>query len=278
MHRHLASHPDTAFRHNFTKEFSLIEHQFKRRPNPFLEPKRWLQMVRGLGSLFVHNRRGLEPSFNHPVLNRPRAEVMSSLCRSGAVHWLYKYWSRPTREHPNGLLVGDITPFYMNEQRRNLKALIADLEVDFDVKMLVIWRDPLSRLNSAMKHVTREADETGVRNLRHFCAHGEFQGWAFCGHYQMAVRSIVSDFPNTYELIYEELFGPEGQTHLDAFHHWLGIQPMAGKFDLRVNRPDDRSLALTPEEQASARKFLQPQYNVMERRLGRERLASIWNL
>lgn len=278
MHRHLARHPDTAFRHNFTKEFSLIQHGFQRQPNLISEPRRWWAMMRGLAALFVHNRRGLASSFYYPILNRPRAEVMRQLSGSGAIHWLFKYWSRPTRTNPNGLLVGDITPFYMNLPAEALKGLIAELEKDFEVKTLVMWRDPLARLNSAMKHVTRDGDASAEKDLRQFCADGTLRGWAFCGHYKMAVRTIKSHLPDTYEMIYEELFGPDGQTHLDHFHAWLGIRPWAGNFEVRVNLPDERSTALTPEELASARKFLQPEYNVMERRLGRARLASIWNL
>ena len=278
MHRHLAKHPDTAFRRNFTKEFSLVQFPYRRQPSIFREPKRWWKMMRCDSDLRRHELLKMGSDFSRPILNQPRHEVMKRFASSGAMHRLFLQWSKPSPDHPQGLVVGDITPNYVQVNEEGLKALVKQLEKDFEVRALLMWRDPLERLESGMKHATREEKKKGVRNLERFCRYGLMEGWALPSHYVRAVETADALFADAFELLYEELFGPDGQTHLDAFHDWLGIRRMPGDFDVRVNVPGAGSKALTPEQRASARKFLQIQYDVMEERLGRERLASIWNL
>lgn len=278
MHRHLAQHPDTAFHHNFTKEFSLAQFSYRRQPSPMREPKRWWQMMRCEWDLRAHHRKEVESTFFHPLLNQPRRKVMRRFASSGALNLMFLRWSRPTAEHPRGLIVGDITPNYVQVHEDNLEALVKRLEKDFEVRALLMWRDPLERLESAMKHVTRDEERKGVKQLERFCRYGLMEGWALHSHYVRAAETADALFVDSFELVYEELFGPEGQTHLDAFHDWLGIRRVPGNFDVRVHGAGAGSKSLTPEQRASARKFLQIQYDVMEERLGRERLASIWNL
>jgi hypothetical protein len=278
MHRHLAQHPDTAFRHNFTKEFSLAKFSYRRQPSLLREPKRWWQMMRCEWDLREHHRKGVESTFFHPLLNQHRDKVMCRFASSGALNRRFLRWSRPTAEHPRGLIVGDITPSYPLVHEHQLDVLVKQLEKDFEVRALLMWRDPLERLESAMKHVTREEEKKGVQHLERFCRDGLMEGWAMYSDYVRTVETADALFADSFELVYEELFGPDGQTHLDAFHDWLGIRRVPGNFDVRVHGAGAESKALTPEQRATVRKFLQPQYNVMEERLGRERLASIWNL
>lgn len=278
MHRHLVKHPDTAFRRNFTKEFSLVQFPYRRQPSIFREPKRWWKMMRCNSDLRRHKYKKMGSDFSRPILNQPRHEVMKRFASSGAMHRLFLQWSKPSPDHPRGLVVGDITPNYVLSQNGGLQDLVKRLEKDFEVRTLLMWRDPLERLESGMKHVTRDEVKKGVRNLEQFCRYGLMEGWALYSHYVRAAEFVDSDFSDSFELVYEELFGPDGQTHLDAFHDWLGIRRMPGNFDVRVHGAGAGSTALTPEQRASARKFLQIQYDVMEERLGRERLASIWNL
>lgn len=285
MHQHLAKHPDTAFRRNFTKEFSLVQFPYRRQPSIFREPKRWWKMMRCNSDLRRHKYKykKMGSDFSRPILNQPRHEVMKRFASSGAMHRLFLQWSKPSPEHPQGLVVGDITPNYVQSWDGGLQALVKQLEKDFEVRAFLMWRDPLERLESAMKHVTRkeqrkDVKQLGVKQLGGFCRYGLMEGWALHSHYVRAVETADALFADAFELLYEELFGPDGQTHLDAFHDWLGIRRVPGNFDVRVHGAGAGSKALTPEQRASARKFLQIQYDVMEERLGRERLASIWNL
>lgn len=239
---------------------------------------RWLKMQGCLGDLKRQQALGVETTFFHPVLKRPRKEVLLRFMTSGAIHGLFLRWSRPTADHPDGLLVGDISPSYCQFYVNNLPKLLQDLEKDFEVRAFVIWRDPLDRLDSAMKHVTRDNQQKGIRMLEAFCRTGHMDSWSFHGRYAHAAEVLDEHFGDAFELVYEELFGPNGQTHLDAFHDWLGIRRMPGDFSARIHGAGPGSVSLTPEQRASARKFLQPQYDVMEARLGKERLASIWNI
>lgn len=278
MHQHLAQHPDTAFHHNFTKEFNLAQFHFRRQPRLFSEPLRWWKMQRCLGDLRLHRAIRMRATFFRPLLNRPRREVMERFMTSGAIHRMILRWSRPTREHPRGLVVGDISPIYAQFYLDDLPRVLQALEQEFEVRAMLMWRDPLDRLDSAMKHVTREKQPKGIRILNQFCQDGKMDSWSSHSNYVHAAEVLDRFFANSFELVYEELFGPNGQTHIDAFHDWLGIRRVPGNFDLRVHGAGSGSKALTPEQRTAARAFLQPHYDVVVERLGRERLASIWNI
>lgn len=121
------------------------------------------------------------------------------------------------------------------------------------VRTFVIWRDPVNRLESALRHTQRDGLEDAEASLLHFAATGEHKIWAWNSDYEGAACRLDAVFPEAMQMVYEELFG-------QAFNAAEPDQP-----------------ALSPELRASARAHLDRQYEVMAERLGRARLASIWN-
>ena len=145
------------------------------------------------------------------------------------------------------------------------------------MRTFVIWRDPVNRLESALRHTQRDGLEDAEASLLHFAATGERKSWAWNSDYEGAAFRLDAVFPDAMQMVYEELFGPSGQTHLDFLHDHLGIASILGIFGQAFNAAEPDQPALSPELRASARAHLDRQYEVMAERLGRARLASIWN-
>ena len=278
LNAHLSQHPDTAFRHNLTKELNLGMSGFQRKPNLIWEPRRFWNSVKCELQLRQHLREGVPGSFDKPLLGQPRRKVLWRFASTGAMHRMFLRWSRPTPEHPRGLVVGDITPYAIYQPEPQLERLVTLLREDFDVRPFVIWRDPLTRLDSAMKHTRRRPENQATKDLEHFCKYGFIAGWAGNGHYALAVERLNDMFPDAHELIYEELFGPDGQAQLDAFHRFAGLSERPGDFGMRIHDAGKSEIGLNPEQRLAARGFLQVQYDVMVERFGADRLAPIWNI
>ena len=277
MHNHLSRHPDTAFDRNFTKEFDLAGSGYQRKPRLF-EARRWWSARRCGQILSNAQAQGFDALDYHWPLGRKRGPLLRKFAQSGALNQAFFQWSKPSAVNPRGLVVGDITPTYLCLSIPQLEHLLLELRADFEVRPFVMWRDPLARLESAMKHVKRNEEQRGKMELAEFCQNGTIQGWSKHGNYAQAVETLNECLPDVYELVFEELFGPEGQLYLDDFHRWAGIRSVQGNFDLLIHDSKSSEQGLTPEQRDAARAFLASHYRAMTSRLGHERLAAIWNL
>ena len=279
MFKHLCRHPDAAFEINLAKEMGLTRFGIRRKASPLTSPLRWMRSMNDLWALRKQRNSGFEETFLEPFAGFSRREALHRFSVSGAIHHQFLRHSRKTLAHPRGRIVGDIDPFYAIESKDVLSALLKFLQADFEVKTFVIWRDPLNRLDSAMKHVKRN-NPVAVAQIERFCADGLLPSprhWPKHSNYKETLETVNELFPDIHELIYEELFGPEGQIHLDRFHQFAGMQDFPGDFGHRVHTAHSDEIGLTKELKTAARGHLQCQYDVMENRLGRDRLASIWN-
>jgi hypothetical protein len=279
MFRHLCRHPDTAFQNNLAKELGLTRFNIRRKPSPLTSPLRWMCCMRDLWTLKQQRKSGYKETFWEPVSGLSRKKALRRFSRSGAIHHQFLTHSGKTLANPRARIVGDIDPIYAATSKKALAALLKFLQADFEVKTFVIWRDPLARLDSAMKHI-RRSSPVAVAQVEQFCVDGLFPSntWVRHSNYVRTVETLNELFPDTHEMIYEELFGPEGQMHLTKFHQFAGIQDFPGDLGRQVHKARSDETGLTEEQKIAARGHLQNQYDVMENRLGRDRLASIWNL
>jgi hypothetical protein len=270
LFHHLRSHPDTAFELNYAKELNLASNGYRRKEPVWRTPLKWW---RRRNLLRIYKRRfdqGLEMNYSQPLLGVDRHALNRDFARTGAHHALFLKLAQRG-------VVGDISPEYALRGQSKLMVLRDQLEMDFEVRTFVIWRDPLDRLESALNHTQRLGQVDAAGTLLDFAASGQMKSWAWECNYEVMVASLDAVFPDRLELVYEELFGPSGQIQLDRLHAHLGIRSVPGDFAKRVNIASSELPGLGPELRASARAHLDRQYEVIAERLGRARLASIWN-
>lgn len=255
---------------NYNKELNLASNGYRRAEPLWRRPKAWWLKRQCLKIHRQHRASGENGDFHRPMLGMDRLQLNRDFAVSGAHHVLFL-------RHARQGFVGDVSPDYAVASDESLRTLRHALEVDFDVRTFVIWRDPVNRLESALRHTQRDGLEDAEASLLHFAATGERKSWAWNSDYEGAACRLDSVFPEAMQLVYEELFGPSGQTQLDLLHDHLGIASIPGIFGQAFNAAEPDQPALSPELRASARAHLDRQYEVMAERLGRARLASIWN-
>lgn len=270
LHRHLCEHPSSQLSANFNKELNLASNGYRRAEPIWRRPRAWWLKRQCFIIHGLHWASGEKGDFHRPMLGMDRLQLNRDFAASGAHNVLFL-------RHAQQGFVGDVSPDYAVAAEADLRALRHELEMDFDLRTFVIWRDPVNRLESALRHTQRDGLKNGEASLLHFAATGELRSWAWNSNYERAVGRLDAVFPEAMHLVYEELFGPSGQTQLDLLHNHLGIASIPGIFGQAFNAAEPGQQALSPELRASAREHLDRQYEVMAERLGRARLASIWN-
>lgn len=155
-------------------------------------------------------------------------------------------------------LVGDITPAYASLSADKLRAMAATAP---DSRVVYLLREPLSRFWSHIRMVATRAggdmaEQAGIAFER--ALSGGKSDVANRSDYRGAITRLREAIAPGKLLIQfqDDLFSAPGLARLCAF---LGIRTQEADFGTRVH--EGQPLAMTAEQRARARAFLQPQYD-----------------
>ena len=165
-------------------------------------------------------------------------------------------------------VVGDITPAYslLSEERlRHMAGLMAD------TRFIYLMRDPVGRLWSHVRMMAKRRSDGG-ETVADRAAH-IFGRWLKGEEHQLDIRSDYAAALTKLNravaeekrlvMFYEDLFTDAGVNRVCGF---LGLDPVPGRFDLRVL--EGEKLSLPPEDRARAREKLSDQYDKVAEVMG----------
>lgn len=182
-----------------------------------------------------------------------------------------------TEERGGARLVADVTPGYSLLSAERLGQMAGLLP---DVRFLYILRDPIERLWSHVRMMARRRGEGTVGKVRAArILHGVIAG-------RETAIAVRSDYRGGLERLreavepgrlmvafYEELFTHPG---IGALCGFLGIAERPADLGRRVHQ--GMALAMEPSQLQAARDWLRPQYDYVERTMGRLPQAWQWAL
>lgn len=182
-------------------------------------------------------------------------------------------------ENPSTRLVADITPSYSGLQADDFKRIRAIFDdSEFDLRVVFIMRDPISRLHSALKMVERKQRENNRKDVTPAASQ-------FAGAYRKPEHQVRTRYENTLRAI-DEAFAPD-QVHL-AFYEtlfneasvrklsdFLGITYRTPNFDKKINE-SPTSEPLSDKDRNNARAFYADTYRYCFERFGEDFIRSIW--
>lgn len=178
------------------------------------------------------------------------------------------YWSRLTRGYSGQPVIADITPAYSIIGRDGFSKI---LQMDPNVKILFILRDPLSRIWSAAR---MQANERGVdpSNILEMLLNGRQAAMRLRSDYINTVSALDDIIPSEQlmYIFYEEMFTHKTIERLSIF---LNIPEFKVNFDMKVRQ--GQSYEMEPDLENRMRDFLAPQYRAMAERFG-EQLPDTW--
>lgn len=164
-------------------------------------------------------------------------------------------------------VVGEVTPAYALLPQGRLKTIS---QMAPDVRVLYLLRDPVERLWSHVRMIAARRDEAGqvterrAGNILKRVFTGDESQIERRGDYARALRKLQATIPGPRLMlgVFEEMVA----NGLDALATFLGIAPFkADPAPVHVGQ----SLEMTMEQRQAAERFLRPQYNAVERVLGR---------
>lgn len=230
-------------------------------------------------SLARHAGRGLRNKIAERLGRRPPRHVMTPAMHLEMIADpnLYVEFFRAQAEDAD--VVGEITPSYAALSRDDFAYVRDLLEPHFDVKLVLLLRDPIQRAFSAVRHFRRLNKDRYPIALR-----GDDNS-LFERLYKTPYIWERADYRRTIENI-EAVFDP-GQIHIEFYEalfsqesmekicEFIKVPPIKADADRIVNsspRPKD----LHPDLARQARKEYAPVYDYCAERFGRQRVSSLW--
>lgn len=272
LHHHLVNHPETAFHLNLTKEYNLVEIGYARRRRSAWNPPKWrriLQHRKWEWSRKLQGKSVTSPDGN-VLFGLPRHQYLNAFSQCGAMHSVFHRQSR------RFTVVGDISPNNILQSPQKINEVIQSLREDFDVRALMMWRDPLTRMESQFKHGQRANFKLHKRAFSKALADEDFTELSKLSQLTALGRLFELDV-EPHHIIYEELFSPEGQGVLDSFHDFFSLKHKSGQFNKAVNDASPDETGFTPEQRQIMARALQTEYAQLAQFFGETRLRAIWD-
>lgn len=171
-------------------------------------------------------------------------------------------------------VIADVTPAYSLLSEGRLRRMAGLLP---DVRFLYVLRDPLARLWSHVRMIARRRGGAGrdaaaeAAGILDDVLSGREREIAARSDYRGALERLGAavDPARLMVAFYEELLSVPGIASLCAF---LGIAERPGDLARRVHAGDE--LPMRPAQVRAARDWLKPQYDFVERKMGR--LPDAW--
>jgi hypothetical protein len=272
LHHHLVNHHETAFHLNLTKEYNLIESGYAHRRRSAWNPPKWRRLLRYRQWEWSRKLQGkpVTSPDEQVLFGLPRNQFLAEFAQYGAMH------SVLLRQSLRFAVVGDISPNNILQPPEKINALIQSLREDFDVRGVMMWRDPLDRMESLYKHGVRANYNLHKRAFSKALAGDDFTELSMFSQLTALKRLSHLDL-EPHHILYEELFSPEGQAVLDSFHDFFALEPKAGRFNQTVNDASPDEAGFTPEQRQTLAQALQPEYTELAHFFGETRLRAIWD-
>lgn len=272
LHHHLVNHPETAFHLNLTKEYNLIECGYAHRRRSAWNPPKWRQLLRYRQWEWSRKLQGKPVTSldGNVLLGMPRRQFLAEFAQHGAMQSVFRRQSR------RFAVVGDISPNSILQPPKKINAVIESLREDFDVRAVMMWRDPLARMESLFKHGERANFKLHKQAFSKALTSDDFTELSKLSQLTALKRLSRLDL-EPHHILYEELFSPEGQGILDGFHDFFSLEHKAGKFSQTVNEASAGETGFTPEQRQIMARVLQSEYAELGQFFGETRLRAIWD-
>lgn len=181
---------------------------------------------------------------------------------------------------PQAGAVGEITPSYSTLYPEHFRFIRDLLEPHFDLRIVLLLRDPVARAFSAAKHFKRafikahpvalEVEENAyLESLLASSYILERQDYARV----LDALDEAFDPAQVHVDFYERLFTPEAVLRITEF---LGLSPLEADFGKRVNPGLAGASALNLELAAQARAIYADTYTYCEERFGKALIEELW--
>ena len=272
LHHHLVNHPETAFHQNLTKEYDLVRIGYAHRSRSAWNPPKWQLLLRHRQwelTRKLQGKSGISEDWNE-VMGMPRQQFLREYTQSGAMHAIFRRQSRRFS------VVGDISPNTMHYSPEKINAVIRSLREDFDVRAVIMWRDPLARMESLFKHGERANFKLHKGAFSKALSGEDFKELSAFSQLTTLRRLSKLDI-EPHHIFYEELFSPDGQAVLDRFHDFFALKHKTGRFSQTVNEASADEAGFTPEQRQTLAQALQPEYTELAHFFGETRLRAIWD-
>ena len=272
LHSHLVNHPETAFHLNLAKEYNLVENGYAKRNQTIWNPPQWKLLARYHRWEWRQKLHGQPVTIadSHEMLGLPRKQFLSEFAQHNAMRWVFSRQARRFR------VVGDISPNSIFNPPLAINTTIQSLREDFDVRGVMMWRDPLTRLESMYKHTKRASFKRLGRAFERTFARNDFNEIRPFSQLAALETLAVLDI-QPHHILHEELFSPEGQAVLDTFHSSISIQHKTGRFEQMVNESAPHEAGFNVAQRQIMNQGLRPEYEKLAEFFGETRLRAIWN-
>ncbi|NQX95560.1 MAG: sulfotransferase [Erythrobacter sp.] len=181
---------------------------------------------------------------------------------------------------PSAGLIGEITPSYSTLSAKNFRFIRELLEPHFDLRVVLLLRDPVKRAFSASRHFARKHQEDFPMAF----VEGDNEGFktllssAFIlerGDYESTLKALDEAFdPDQVHVeFFERLFTDEAVTALTDF---LGLPPVPAKLDRRINAAPSKARP-DPALLGQARERYKATYAYCAERFGKELIEELWS-
>ena len=181
---------------------------------------------------------------------------------------------------PEARVVGENTPSYSTLLPAHFRMIREWLEPHFDLRIVLLLRDPVQRAFSAAKHFKRVFKETYPFALD--VEENEYLDSILTTSYVLErqdYQRVLTGLEATFEPeqlhveFYERLFTPEAVRKVTDF---LGLSPLEADFDKRVNAGLANASSLDPDLAAKARRAYSDTYAYCEERFGKDLISDLW--
>jgi len=180
---------------------------------------------------------------------------------------------------PSAYAVGETTPCYSILTAKNFRFIKELLEPHFDLRVILLLRDPVKRAFSASRHFRRmnekafpvafdDSDDANFETLMDSPFILERQ------NYERLLKGLDEVFaPGQVHIeFYERLFTAQA---VGAITDFLGLPAREADFGQRINAAPTKS-AMSPELAARARDVYAPTYDYCRERFGADLIDNLW--
>jgi Sulfotransferase family len=260
LHRALGAHPAVAL--SDPKEMHVFDAHFL----PDLCGQFHRRRREALGRLLSE-----EPDPPGPF----RAGKTAALLRHVLMHYDLSEYTRHFRERARGkACTGDITPAYQMLDAAAFRAIRDLLVEDFEIRPILLLRDPIDRIFSAMRMDDRNGQSGADPAHRRFAISFMIEKHRRRTEYEKVIPALDAVFGEgaVFYEFYENLFRPEAFERLGRF---LGLGGLRPDFEGRVNASPILG-KLDEAAIAAARGFYEPTYAFCRERFGAEAVRRHW--